>query len=215
MNRRSCLGLIGWAAIEGLGPTAIGQPSSDFEALFDGESLAGWTAIGGKPGAWRAEGGSLVARPGKSWISTNRAFGDFDLRLQYRIEKGGNSGVLLRAPHRGDPSFDGLEIQILDDNAPFYRDLKPEQYTGSVYGVIAAKRGAARPAGSWNGLGIKLEGVKIAVDLNGTRVLEARLDDYPGALKRHPGLTRTRGFIGLQAHDSPVWFRDLAIKATS
>jgi len=216
VTRRTCLGLIGWAAIERSGPTALARPrpEADFEALFDGRSLAGWTAIGGEPGAWRAEAGVLSARRGKSWISTNRAYGDFDLRLQYRVERGGNSGVLLRAPHRGDPSFEGVEIQILDDDAPFYRNLKPEQYTGSVYGVIAARRGFARPPGSWNTLGIKLEGAKIQVDLNGTRVVDARLDEHGWALKRHPGLARPRGFLGLQAHDTPVWFRDIAIKAT-
>jgi len=213
VTRRDWLGLVGRAAVGGAIPSAHAHPVADFDALFDGESMAGWTTIGAKPGAWRVEANALVARPGKSWISTNRAYGDFDLRLNYRVERGGNSGVLLRAPHRGDPSFEGLEVQILDDDAPGYRNLKPEQYTGSVYGVIAAKRGSTRPAGTWNRLGIRLERAKIAVDVNGTRVVDARLDAYPEALKRHPGLARGRGFIGLQAHDTPVWFRDVAIKA--
>ena len=212
MTRRGWLGLVGCSAVEGLIPSAHSHPTADFDALFDGESMAGWTPIGAKPAAWRVEDKALAARSGKSWISTNRAYGDFDLRLSYRVERGGNSGVLLRSPHQGDPSFEGLEIQILDDDAPGYRNLKPEQYTGSVYGVVAARRGSAHPAGTWNRLGIKLEGAKIAVDLNGTRVVDARLDAYPGSLKRHPGLARSRGFIGLQAHDTPVWFRDLAIK---
>ena len=189
-------------------------PAADFEELFDGESLAGWTAIGGEPGSWKVEGGSLTTRTGKHWLSTNRAYSDFDLRLDFRLERGGNSGVLLRAPHKGDPSYEGFEIQLLDDEARRYQNLKPDQFTGSVYGVIAARRGFVRPVGSWNRLGIRLVGVAIRVDLNGTRVLEARLDGQSASvIKRHPGLVRSRGFIGLQAHDSHVWFRNVAIKS--
>jgi len=210
VTRRHWLGLAGGTLISDL---TQGQPVGDFDSLFDGESLAGWTAIGGASGTWRVEAGTLTApRPGKNWLSTNRAYADFDLRLSYRLDVGGNSGVLLRAPHRGDPSFDGIEIQLLDDDAPGYRNLKPEQYTGSVYGVIAARRGSVRPAGEWNTLGVQLKGASVTVTLNGTGVVDGRLDGHPWASKRHPGLARTRGFIGLQAHDTPVWFRSIALK---
>ena len=212
MTRRAWLALAG--GLLAPHPTPAQAPADGpYEALFDGESLAGWTAIGGEPGTWRVEAGTLAApRPGKSWLSTNRAFADFDLRLSYRLDQGGNSGVLLRAPHRGDPSFAGLEIQLLDDAAPGYRHLKPEQYAGSVYGVIAARRGSARPAGEWNRLGVKLLGPAITVTLNGAQVVASRLDEHARARERHPGLSRTRGFIGLQAHETPVWFRDLAVR---
>ena len=211
MTRRTWLGLAGGSlAVPGL---VLGEPAADFDSLFDGQSLAGWTAIGGVPGTWQAGSGVLSApHPGKNWLSTNRAYADFDLRLSYRLDRGGNSGVLLRAPHQGDPSFAGIEIQLLDDAAPSYRTLKAEQYTGSVYGVIAARRGFARPAGDWNRLGIRLEGAAIVVTLNGTRVVDSRLDAHAWALERHPGLIRTRGFLGLQAHETPVWFRDIALR---
>jgi len=189
----------------------IAGPS--FVPLFDGGSLAGWTAIGSKPGNWRAEGGMLVARgDGKGWLSTNRAFGDFVLRLEYRIGPGGNSGVLIRAPHRGDPSFDGLEIQILDDDSPAYKNLRPDQYTGSVYGVVAARRGQTRPPGQWNAMEIRAEGSRVAVDLNGVRVVDARVDDDNHLREKHPGIRRSSGFLGLQSHESPVEFRNVAIR---
>ena len=86
----------------------------------------------------------LVTRgDGKGWLSTNRAFGDFVLRLEYRIGPAGNSGVLIRAPHQGDPSFDGMEIQILDDDAPAYRGLQPTSTPGRSTGSLA--RSGARP----------------------------------------------------------------------
>ena len=210
MTRRTWLTLAGCALLP---PRARGAPAGDFVALFDGESLAGWTAIGGAPGTWRAGDGVLAApSPGKCWLSTNRAYADFDLRLAYRLGCGGNSGVLLRAPHHGDPSYEGVEIQLLDDAAPAYRELKPAQYTGSAYGVIPPERGHARPAGAWNALTIRLVGPALTVTLNGAVVLDARLDRHAWALPRHPGLARPRGFLGLQAHETPVGFRDVAIR---
>ena len=214
MTRRTCLRALGGTAAAQFARAAGGQPAADFEELFDGESLAGWTAVGGEPGIWHVAGGMLAARPGKNWLSTNRAFGDFDLRLDYRLERAGNSGVLLRAPHRGDPSYEGLEVQLLDDGARIYRQLRPEQHAGSIYGVIAARPGFAKPAGAWNRMAIRLEGGSVRVVLNGSCVVDARLDGQPPAVRlRHPGLARSRGFIGLQAHETPVWFRNLAIRS--
>jgi hypothetical protein len=185
-----------------------------FTPLFDGKSLAGWTSIGGKPGNWGVEGGLLVAKgDGKGWISTNRALADFILRLEYRTGPGGNSGVLIRAPHKGDPSFDGMEIQILDDGAPVYRGLRPDQYTGSVYGVVAARRGHAKPSGEWNALEIRAEGSKVRVELNGVVIVdEVDVAGHAEAMARHPGISRRSGFVGLQSHESPVQFRNIRIK---
>jgi hypothetical protein len=185
-----------------------------FIPLFDGRSLAGWTSIGGKPGNWGVDGGLLVARGnGKGWISTNRAFADFILRLEYRTGPGGNSGVLIRAPHRGDPSFDGMEIQILDDGAPVYRGLRPDQYTGSVYGVVASRRGHARPPGEWNSLEIRADGPKVRVELNGVLIVdEVDVAGHAEAVARHPGIRSRSGFVGLQSHESPVQFRNIRIR---
>ena len=182
--------------------------------LFDGRSLAGWTRVGGKAGNWFVEGDRLATRgDGKDWLGTNRAHGDFVLRLEYQVGPGGNSGVLIRAPRKGDPSFEGIEIQILDDDAPAYRGLKPEQYTGSIYGVVAARRGSTRPAGQWNAMEIRAEGPKISVDLNGARVVDADLSEVDPVPARHaPGVRRTSGLIGLQSHGDPARFRNITIR---
>ncbi len=184
-----------------------------FVPLFDGRTLAGWTQVRGKAGNWGVDEGQLSTRGrGKDWLSTNRAYANFVLRLEYRVGPAGNSGVLIRAPHRGDPSFDGIEIQILDDDAPAYRALKPEQYAGSVYGVVAARRGAARPAGEWNALEIRAEGSKVRVVLNGRTVVDADLARHPDAPPRHSGTARAAGFLGLQSHGDPARFRHLEIR---
>jgi hypothetical protein len=106
-----------------------------------------------------------------------------------------------------------MEIQILDDEAPVYRSLRPDQYSGSVYGVVAAKRGHARPPGEWNALEVRAEGPRIRVELNG-RVVVDELDvaNHAEAQVRHPGIRRRTGFIGLQLHESPVQFRNIRIR---
>jgi hypothetical protein len=193
--------------------TGHASDESGFRPLFDGHSLAGWTSIGGKAGNWRVEGGLLVTRgDGKGWLSTNRAFGDFILKLEYRTGPSGNSGVLLRAPHQGDPSFDGMEVQILDDDSPAYRGLQSAQYSGSVYGVLASKRGHARPPGEWNAMVIRAEGPRIKVELNGTVVVDGDVSKLPEVPPRHRGIGRRSGFLGLQSHSEPVQFRNIAIR---
>ncbi|NOX87429.1 MAG: DUF1080 domain-containing protein, partial [Calditrichaeota bacterium] len=106
--------------------------------LFNGKNLEGWKVIGGKPESWRVKDGILyTSGKGGGWISTVKEFGDFKLSLEFRVPAGGNSGVFIRAPHSGDPAYTGMEIQVLDDYAPVYANLKPWQYTGSIYGVQA------------------------------------------------------------------------------
>jgi hypothetical protein len=155
----------------------------------------------------------LVTRgDGKRWLSTNRSFRDFVLRLEYRTGPSGNSGVLIRAPHKGDPSFDGMEVQILDDDATIYRGLQPSQYTGSVYGVLPSRRGHVRPPGEWNSLLIRAEGPKITVELNGVVVVDGDVTTRPDLPAKHTGVRRTAGFVGLQSHSEPVQFRKIAIR---
>ncbi|HQU46995.1 MAG TPA: DUF1080 domain-containing protein, partial [Pirellulales bacterium] len=83
-------------------------------------------------------------------LFTNKEYANFILRFEYRLEPGGNNGVGLRAPLRGDAAYSGMESQILDDDAPQYAKLEPGQYHGSIYKVLPAKRGAPKKAGEWN-----------------------------------------------------------------
>jgi hypothetical protein len=205
MSRTLCLlALLSFAA-----------PADDagYLRLFDGKSLQGWTFVGGKPENWSVEDGVLVTKgEGGGWLSTEKTYGDFVLELEFRTRAGGNSGVFLRSPHTGDPAYTGLEIQVLDDNAEVYKDLKPYQYTGSIYGVIPARRGHVKPPGEWNAMEITARGPRIAVKLNGVVIVDGSLDDHPEAQKDHPGIKRTEGYIGLQSHSDRVEFRNIRIK---
>jgi hypothetical protein len=123
----------------------------------------------------------------------------------------GNSGVGLRAPLTGDPAYQGMEIQILDDAN--YKNLRPTQYTGSIYDVVGPSKNVTKPAGEWNQYVITAKGPKITVELNGTKIVDANLDDYKAEHgKKHPGLLREKGHIGLQSHDGRVEFRNLYVK---
>ncbi|MGB9604627.1 MAG: 3-keto-disaccharide hydrolase [Bryobacteraceae bacterium] len=187
-----------------------------FTALFDGKSLKGWKLVGGHGPGYVVENGILVCpAEGGGNLFTEQEYSNFILRFEFRMEPGGNNGVGIRAPLQGDAAYQGMEIQILDDQHPRYKGrLKPEQYHGSIYDVIPARSGFLKPAGEWNEEEILADGRHIRVTLNGVIILDANLDILrePEVLKRHPGLLRTSGHIGFLGHGTRVEFRNIRIK---
>ncbi len=137
-------------------------------------------------------------------------------RFEFKLTHGANNGVGIRAPLEGDAAYQGMEIQILDDDADVYKKLAPYQYHGSVYGVIAAKRGALKPLGEWNEEEISVKGDKIKITLNGVVIVDGDLSDASknGTLdnKDHPGLKRTSGHIGFLGHGTEVFLRNIRVK---
>jgi hypothetical protein len=219
--RRGLLLLAVLVGMSGLPLGAADQAPAGFEKLFNGKDLTGWKVHNGKMEAWGAADGVLFTTgSGGGWLMTAKEYGDFELRLEYKMPVNGNSGVALRSPLQGDPAYTGMEIQLLDDDGPAYKSLKPTQYTGSIYDVVAAKRGATRPAGEWNQMQITAKGRKITVTLNGKEIVNANLDEYKDRVKAnpekklaaHPGLEREKGHLGLQSHGSRVEFRNLYVK---
>ena len=122
----------------------------------------------------------------------------------------GNSGVGLRAPLQGDPAYAGMEIQLLDDAN--WKGLRPEQQTGSIYDVVAAKKVNSKAFGEWNTMRIVAKGRKVMVEHNGEVLVDANLDDHEKHFKRHPGLMREKGHLGLQSYNFRVEFRNIYIK---
>jgi hypothetical protein len=184
-----------------------------FTPLFNGTTLAGWKQIGGKEGVWAVEDGMIVSKSGGGgWLSTEKTYADFIVRLEYRMKPGGNSGVFLRAPHEGNPWVAGMEIQLLDDPHPKYKSIKEWQHSGSIYGVVPPKKVAIKPAGEWNQVEIRAQGPKITVIFNGETVVDADLTQHKNAEKEHPGIARKSGYLGLQSHDERVEFRKVEVK---
>jgi hypothetical protein len=188
-----------------------GKAPEGFVPLFNGKDLTGWKVHNGKMEVWGAEKGVLfVSGGGGGWLMTEQEYSNFELRLEYKMPKMGNSGVALRAPLEGDPAYQGMEIQLLDDAN--WKGLRPTQYTGAIYDVVAPSKQVGKPHGEWNTMRIIARGPKVTVELNGTKIVDANLEDYKDHAKRHPGLLRAKGHLGLQSYNFRVEFRNLYVK---
>ena len=186
-------------------------PPRGFEALFNGKDLAGWKATGDTK-VWGAEKGLLyVSGSGGGWLLTEKEYGDFELRFEYKMSKHSNSGVALRTPFVGDPAYKGMEIQLIDDLN--WKGLQSWQHTGSIYNVVPAKKVANKDIGEWNTMRIVAKGPKIRVENNGEVLVDANLEDYVKEHgKKHPGILRDKGHIGFQSYNTRVEFRNIFLK---
>ena len=167
--------------------------------LFDGKSLAGWTPQGPNS-AWRVEEGGVLANPRKGPdICTERYFEDLELRLEYRIDKGSDSGVYLRGRK---------EVQIRDD---FGKPDRTEEACGGVYRKVAPSVNACKPAGEWSTLDITIVGRKVTVVHNGKTVVDGEQINgvTPQAIQ---GDEDAAGPILLQGTCGPVRFRNIRIR---
>ncbi|HTK78187.1 MAG TPA: DUF1080 domain-containing protein, partial [Gemmataceae bacterium] len=184
-----------------------------FRDLFNGKDFTGWA---GPVENYDVKDGAIVCKPRKGGnIHTKDEFSDFVARVEYKLPPGGNNGLLLRYPGTKDGAYEGLcEIQVLDDTDPKYARLDARQYNGSVYGMVAAKRGYLRPVGHWNFYEVTVKGPTIKVELNGTLIVDAdvsKVTEFMGN-RPHPGKDRTSGYFGFAGHNDPVAFRTVKIK---
>ncbi|MFA5210868.1 MAG: DUF1080 domain-containing protein, partial [Proteiniphilum sp.] len=195
---------------------SVDEQNEGFELLFDGTHLDKWT---GNKRDYAVEGGQIVLYPSKSFggnLYTSQEYGDFVFRFEFMLTPGANNGLGIRTPMEGDAAYQGMELQILDNDAPIYKNLEIYQYHGSVYGVIPAKRGFLKPHGEWNSQEVIADGDNIKVILNGTTILDGNIREAAknGTAdgKDHPGLFNKKGHIGFLGHGSVVKFRNIRIK---
>lgn len=194
-----------------VGVTAYAEPEKDppdknsgFVPLFDGKSMKGWV---GDVAGYEAKDGVLTCLAGKGKggkVFTEKEYGNFILRIEFKLTPGSNNGLALRYPLEGKPASKGFESQILDNSSRRYRNKKPSQYHGSLYKLVAAKRGFLKPVGEWNKQEVILDGNRIKITLNGKVILE---DTDLSRFKR-PG----KGHIGFLGHGSKVQFRKIELK---
>jgi HEAT repeat protein len=192
------------------------EKNEGFKVLFDGTNMHEWV---GNTKAYFIENGVMMVDPkrgGNGNLYSKSEYGDFDFRFEFQLTPGANNGLGIRTPMEGDAAYVGTEIQILDNEADIYKDLKEYQYHGSAYGIIAAKRGFLKPMGEWNYQEVRVQGSKIKVTLNGTVILDGDLAEASknGTVdkREHPGLSRTKGHLGFLGHGSPLKFRNIRIK---
>jgi hypothetical protein len=188
----------------------------DFELLFNGDNLDGW--VGNKTD-YVAEDGMIIIYPDKGGsgnLFSEKEYANFIFRFEFQLTPGANNGLGIRAPLEGDAAYAGMELQILDNTALKYAELKDYQYHGSVYGVIPAKRGFLKPVGEWNQQEVIVNGDSVKVILNGEVILDGniKIASKGGTLdgKKHPGLKNKKGHIGFLGHGDLVRFRNIRIK---
>jgi hypothetical protein len=192
------------------------EKKEDFVSLFDGTHLNQW--MGNKAGYIIREGAiEVVPNNGSGGnLYTKEEFANFIYRFEFQLTPGANNGIGIHAPPTGDAAYYGMEIQILDNESPIYKNLQPYQYHGSVYGIIPAKRGYLLPIGKWNTEEIMVKGPNIKVTLNGVVITEGNIAEASknGTMdhKLHPGLSRTTGHIGLLGHGDIVRFKNIRVK---
>ena len=195
------------------------EEKEGFRILFDGTNMHQWT---GNTKDYLLEEGNIVMHPSKSFggnLYTQQEFDNFILRFEFMLTPGANNGLGIRTPMEGDAAYVGMELQILDNEAPVYSKLQKYQYHGSVYGVIPAKRGFLKPVGEWNYQEVVADGDRIKVILNGTTIVDGNIREASrnGTKtmdgKNHPGLLNKSGHIGFLGHGSVVKFRNIRIKS--
>ena len=203
-------------ALFALAAALAAAPANDegFEPLFDGESLDGWELIGGHGEGYLVRDGVIALPPGGggTLFYADREFSDFVLRFEFKLEPGSNNGLCIRCPlQEGSLAYEGMELQIIDNEAERYKDIQPWQKHGSLYNVFPARTGALKPAGEWNEEEVTVEGPRVRVVVNGETILDANVDTVkdPELLAKHPGLKRTSGYIAFLGHDEPIEFRNI------
>jgi hypothetical protein len=192
----------------------VERTAKGYQPIWNGKDFEGWQ---GPLENYEIKDGAIVCKPGKGGtIYTKEEYRDFFARLEFKVPPGGNNGLAIRYPGKGDTAYEGMtESQILDDNYEKVRGkIDPRQSHGSAYGMAAAARGYQHPVGEWNFQEVWVKGSRIRVELNGTPILEtdlAKVNEFMGG-KPHPGKDRTSGYFGFAGHSDPVMFRNVAIK---
>ncbi|MDR2969304.1 MAG: DUF1080 domain-containing protein [Tannerellaceae bacterium] len=198
--------------------------------LFDGESLEGWRDYNGTAitGPWKVADGSIQAEglgsDENGYIVTDKMYENFELSWDWKISKGGNSGLLYHVvehPRFTVPYVTGPEYQLIDDH-DFAEPLEEWQRCGTDYAMYQPDFSTIRvnPAGEWNNSKIIFDNGHVTYFMNGKKTIEydAWSDDWferknSGKWAHTPeyGLPR-KGLICLQDHGYPAWFRNIKIK---
>jgi hypothetical protein len=192
-----------------VGGLAAEDAAEGFIEMFNGKDLTGWRTTGN----WMIEENNILTlkpRPGESgwkrfddYIATEKAYGDFILDLEFKFDKGGNSGVFMRVGDLKNHVDSGFELQILDTHGlekPGHHDC------GGVIKTQGPSKNMVKPAGEWNRYTITLKGNHLTVVLNGEQIQDLDLSNTD--LKNRPA----KGHISFQDEAKRVWYRNVRIK---
>jgi hypothetical protein len=212
--------------------TAAMQPTATdtgWTSLFDGTTLNGWHTFGltSVSAKWSVDSGTIHFNPATKGddgdLVSNDSFANFDLKIDWKIAKGGNSGILFyvqddKAKYE-DTYKTGPEMQVLDDERNEDNKI-PSHHAGSLYDLIQATPGAVKPAEQWNSVEIVANNGKLDFYLNGVHVVNTTMWDdgwkkmvAGSKFKQWPAFgTFKNGHIALQDHGFNVWFKNIQVR---
>jgi hypothetical protein len=189
----------------------------EWRDLFNGKDLSGWRL--NATNHWVVKDGELTWKQAAVDLWTEEEFGDFVLELEFKCSPGCNSGVFIRTGDIKDNVQSGIEVQIWDSHG---KTKMEKHYCAAIYDALEPSKNAEKRPGEWNRMVITAKENLVQVDLNGERVIEMDLDKWSEAGKNPDGTANKfkkplkdfprKGFIGLQDHHKPVWFRNVRIK---
>lgn len=201
----------------------------EYRQLFNEDGTpAGWSvrewndlAQRTPPGTeWRIIDGVLQPSQRRgTWLVSDEEYANFILEFEIKLTEVGNSGVALRAPLRGDPAFDGMELQFAD--LRYNENAKDSELTGGIYRAIAPTKQVYRPT-EWNQCRVELDGDRLHVTLNGEVIQDVDLTEFDQPVLRHdkspapPVKDRPRkghiGFQHLSLNGEPILIRNVRLK---
>ncbi|MEM7697505.1 MAG: DUF1080 domain-containing protein [Verrucomicrobiota bacterium] len=203
--------------------------------LFDGSNLDAWEF---GEGAWSiADDGSMTChmttRKGKDgkeqqvgmgYIWTAEDYAHFELKLEYKLTEGANSGVFFRTDPN-NPVQGGFEIQLMDTPgfaAAKGREVEAKKANGSFYDALAPSSDPGKPIGEWNTLVLSVRGDLLTLKMNGQEIISTDIsqwttpnqnpDGSPNKFKTALADLPMVGRIGFQNHGQQVWFRNIQIR---
>jgi hypothetical protein len=207
----------------GMNGLTAAERRDGWRLLFDGRSTDAWRGYREQamPAGWRVVDGTLTKSEPTNDIVTREEFGDFDLRFDWKLGRGGNAGVFYRATEEYDKIYwSATEYQLLDDpNHPDGRS--PLTSAGAAYGFYPAPRGVVKPADEWNSSRVVVRGRHVEHWLNGQKIVEYDFGSpdweakyQASKFKGYPNYGRVaRGRIGIQGdHGGMLALRDIRIR---
>lgn len=209
------------------------EKAQGWELLFDGSTTAGWHSYNQRTdaSAWKVKDGNLYLDPsvkengrvvGGGDLVTDKVFANFHLKLDWKLEAGGNSGVMfyvLEDTAQKWSYYTGPEMQILDNERHPDGKIRTHR-AGDLYDLIECSVETVKPVGQWNTAEIIANNGSLTFILNGTKVVETTMwnDEWKAMIakskfKNLPLFgTMKEGKLVLQDHGDPVYFRNVKIK---
>ena len=197
--------------------------NSEWTVLFDGKTVKGLRGYkqSGFPDSWEVVDGTLKTVPGHGVdLISEEVYKNFELELEWKVPKGGNSGIFYFATEEGNYIWQSApEMQVVDDEK-HTEGKNTLTSAGALYALIAPSANVVKPVGEFNQVRIKVENNHVEHWLNGTKIVEyvygsdmmwdlvakSKFNKMPLFAKA------SEGHIGLQGDHGLIWYKNIRIR---